>query len=66
MGEDNDEPRPGFDYFVTHKGQGQYFDTEFNFNGQRREKRPGLLHARRHRHRRSTGSARDHQRKPWC
>jgi N-acetylglucosamine-6-sulfatase len=41
MGEGNDEPRPGFDYFVTHKGQGQYFDTEFNFNGQRREKRPG-------------------------
>jgi N-acetylglucosamine-6-sulfatase len=33
MGEDNDEPRPGFDYFVTHKGQGKYFDTEFNFNG---------------------------------
>ena len=23
MGENNDEPRPGFDYFVTHKGQGQ-------------------------------------------
>jgi arylsulfatase A-like enzyme len=41
MGENNDEPRPGFDYFVTHQGQGQYFDTEFNFNGQRREKRPG-------------------------
>ena len=41
MGENNDEPRPGFDYFVTHKGQGQYFDTEFNFNGRRREKRPG-------------------------
>jgi arylsulfatase A-like enzyme len=37
MGEDNDEPRPGFDYFVTHKGQGQYFDTAFNFNGERRE-----------------------------
>jgi arylsulfatase A-like enzyme len=37
MGENNDEPRPGFDYFVTHKGQGQYFDTEFNLNGQRRE-----------------------------
>ncbi|MEM9658867.1 MAG: sulfatase-like hydrolase/transferase, partial [Planctomycetota bacterium] len=33
MGEKNDEPRPGFDYFVTHKGQGKYFDTEFNFNG---------------------------------
>jgi arylsulfatase A-like enzyme len=37
MGEDNDEPRPGFDHFVTHKGQGRYFDTEFNFNGERRE-----------------------------
>jgi arylsulfatase A-like enzyme len=37
MGEENDEPRPGFDWFVTHKGQGQYFDTEFNFNGQKRE-----------------------------
>ncbi len=33
MGEDNDSPRPGFDYFVTHKGQGKYFDTEFNVNG---------------------------------
>jgi arylsulfatase A-like enzyme len=41
MGEGNDEPRPGFDYFVTHKGQGKYFDTEFNFNGQRREARKG-------------------------
>jgi N-acetylglucosamine-6-sulfatase len=37
MGENNDEPRPGFDWFVTHKGQGKYFDTEFNFHGQRRE-----------------------------
>ena len=37
MGEANDEPRPGFDYFVTHKGQGKYFDTEFNLNGQRRD-----------------------------
>ena len=37
MGENNDEPRPGFDYFVTHKGQGNYYDTEFNFNGERRE-----------------------------
>lgn len=36
MGEENDEPRPGFDWFVTHKGQGKYFDTEFNFNGQGR------------------------------
>lgn len=34
MGELNDNPRPGFDYFVTHKGQGDYFDTEFNINGE--------------------------------
>ncbi|MEO1526450.1 MAG: sulfatase [Planctomycetota bacterium] len=36
MGEKSDEPRPGFDHFVTHKGQGKYFDTEFNFNGEGR------------------------------
>lgn len=37
MGEDNDMPRPGFNWFVTHKGQGKYFGTEFCFNGGRRE-----------------------------
>jgi len=37
MGEDNDSPRPGFDWFVSHKGQGKYFDTEWNVNGDRRE-----------------------------
>ena len=37
MGEDNDSPRPGFDWFVSHKGQGKYFDTEWNVNGERRE-----------------------------
>ena len=37
MGEDNDLPRPGFNWFVTHKGQGKYFGTEFCFNGERRE-----------------------------
>jgi len=37
MGEDNDQPRAGFDWFVTHKGQGKYFDTEWNVNGRRRE-----------------------------
>ncbi len=37
MGEDNDSKRPGFDHFVTHKGQGKYYDTEFCFDGQRRE-----------------------------
>ena len=33
MGENNDQPRPGFNWFVTHKGQGKYFDTEWNVNG---------------------------------
>ncbi|NBR86775.1 MAG: DUF4976 domain-containing protein [Verrucomicrobia bacterium] len=33
MGENNDQPRPGFNWFVTHKGQGKYFDTEWNING---------------------------------
>ena len=32
MGEDNDDPRPGFDWFISHKGQGKYFDTEWNVN----------------------------------
>ncbi|HET7220579.1 MAG TPA: sulfatase [Vicinamibacterales bacterium] len=41
MGENNDAPRPGFEYFVTHKGQGKYFDTEFNINGERRETKSG-------------------------
>jgi len=36
MGEENDEKRPGFDYFVTHKGQGKYYDTEFNVDGERK------------------------------
>ena len=37
MGQESDSPRPGFDYFVTHKGQGKYFDNEFNFNGKERK-----------------------------
>ena len=41
MGEENDSRRPGFDYFATHKGQGKYFDTEFNLNDERREVLPG-------------------------
>ena len=41
MGEDNDDPRPGFDWFVSHKGQGKYFETEWNFDGERREVVPG-------------------------
>ena len=35
MGEENDAPRPGYDFFATHKGQGKYFDTEWNVNGDR-------------------------------
>lgn len=35
MGENNDQPRPGFDYWASHRGQGQYYDTEFNINGTR-------------------------------
>ena len=37
MGEEKDDPRPGFDYWASHKGQGQYYDTEFNINGQRQK-----------------------------
>ncbi len=37
MGEDNDDVRGGFDWFVTHKGQGKYFDTEFRFHGGERK-----------------------------
>lgn len=40
MGEDNDEQRPGFDTWMSHRGQGNYFDNEFNLNGARR-KLPG-------------------------
>jgi N-acetylglucosamine-6-sulfatase len=35
MGHDNDEPRPGFDHWVSFRGQGTYFDPELNINGRR-------------------------------
>jgi len=41
MGEENDNPRPGFDWFSTHKGQGSYFDTAFNTNGEGSKIIPG-------------------------
>lgn len=44
MGEDNDEPRPGFDHWVSHKGQGKYFDTEFNINGRRQVRKGYYTH----------------------
>jgi arylsulfatase A-like enzyme len=37
MGEDNDALRPGFDHWMSHRGQGNYFDNEFNVNGTRRQ-----------------------------
>ena len=36
MGHENDEPRKGFDHWVSFKGQGTYFDPELNINGERR------------------------------
>jgi len=35
MGEDDDRKRPGFDFWMSHKGQGNYFDNEFNIDGTR-------------------------------
>src|SRR5262245_38677129 len=37
MGEDNDQQRPGFDFWMSHRGQGNYFDNEFNVNGTRKK-----------------------------
>lgn len=41
MGEDDDSKRPGFDHFITHRGQGKYFDTEFRVNNGKRKVVPG-------------------------
>jgi N-acetylglucosamine-6-sulfatase len=38
MGVD-DSARPGFDHWVSVKGQGSYLDPEFNVNGERRQER---------------------------
>lgn len=37
MGHGDDARRPGFDYWASFKGQGQYFDPEFNINGTRKQ-----------------------------
>ncbi len=34
MGHEHDEPRPGFDHWVSFKGQGTYFDPTLNINGE--------------------------------
>ena len=36
MGEDADDPRPGFDHWVSFKGQGVYVDAVLNVDGERR------------------------------
>jgi N-acetylglucosamine-6-sulfatase len=36
MGEDNEAQRAGFDFWISHRGQGNYFDNEFNLNGTRK------------------------------
>jgi len=38
MGGGSDEPRPGFDHWVSFFGQGEYFDCQLNVNGARTKK----------------------------
>ncbi len=44
MGETNAAPRAGFDFWMSHAGQGRYFDNEWNING-RRQLIPGYYTA---------------------
>ena len=44
MGEKDDSKRPGFDYWISHSGQGKYFDNTWNING-KREVRKGYYTA---------------------
>jgi len=37
MGHDDDAPRPGFDHWVSFKGQGTYFDPILNINNERQQ-----------------------------
>lgn len=36
MGHDDDRPRPGFDFWASYQGQGEYSDPVYNINGQRK------------------------------
>lgn len=38
MGGHSDEPRPGFDRWVSYRGQGVYYDPTFNVDGERIER----------------------------
>lgn len=42
MGGTSDEPQPGFDYWLSFRGQGEYQDPEINLNG-RRERAKGNM-----------------------
>jgi arylsulfatase A-like enzyme len=35
MGNTDDQPQPGFDYWLSFRGQGVYYNPEFNINGKR-------------------------------
>ena len=37
MGHEKDNPRPGFDHWVSFPGQGTYFDPTLNINGERKK-----------------------------
>ena len=37
MGHENDTPRPGFDHWISFRGQGEYFDPVLNINGKRKK-----------------------------
>ncbi len=37
MGHDNDQPRKGFDHWISFQGQGTYFDPMLNINGKHQE-----------------------------
>jgi N-acetylglucosamine-6-sulfatase len=37
MGDEQDGPRPGFEHWVSFKGQGVYFDPVLNINGQQQQ-----------------------------
>ena len=36
MGHEHDDPRPGFNHWVSFRGQGTYFDPQLNINGKRK------------------------------
>jgi arylsulfatase A-like enzyme len=44
MDENSDEKRPGFDYWVSHKGQAKYDENMFNVNGQRVNRKEYYTH----------------------